>query len=244
MNPKSLLRTVRLQPHSSRWQLRQLALLLFPIVAVFSQTSRVPYAPGTDGPGPTFTNDTTGLSYPGSYSSIRNVDFRNFNFPASDRAPTPAGSFSLKNGHYKVDEGYVHFSMDLDSVHYLSASTPSKGDFALVLFSWFAAGGSSSQGGTAQVFTVSKAHLRSVQKIGWDTHFQAGQPTDSFDPGTSTLVIRSAHYIPGDAHCCVSAMDIVTFRWDGSRFIQSSIQTELSAYGKKQGKILPKTSPR
>ena len=211
---------------------------------MFSQTSLVPYAPGTDGPGPTFTNDATGLSYPGSYSSIRNVDFRNFTFPASDRAAIPAGSFPLKNGHYKVDEGYVHFSMDLDSVYYLSTSTSSEGGFALVLFSWFAAGGSSSQGGTAQVFTVSNAHLQSVQKIGWDTHFQAGQPTDSFDPSTKTLVIRSAHYIPGDAHCCVSAMDIVTFRWDGTRFVQTSIQTELSEYGKKQGKILPKVSPR
>ena len=223
---------------------RRLVLLLFLVAAAFGQTSRVPYAPGTDGPGPTFTNDTANLSCPGSYSSIRNVDFRNFTFPASDRAAIPAGSFSLKNGHYKVDEGGVHFSMDLDSVYYLGTSTSSKGGFALVLFSWFAAGGSSSQGGTAQVFTVSNAHLRSVQKIGWDTHFQAGQPTDSFDPSTKTLVIRSAHYIPGDAHCCVSAMDIVTFRWDGTRFVQSSIQTELSEYGKKQGKTLPKTPPR
>jgi len=218
--------------------------LLILVAAVFGQTSQVPYAPGTDGPGPTFTNETVNLSYPGSYSSIRNVDFRNFNFPILDQAGKPAGSFSLKDGHYKHGEPGDRFSMDLDSVYYLSTSTSSKGGFALVLFSWFAAGGSSSQGGTAQVFTVSNAHLQSMQKIGWDTHFQAGQPTDSFDPSTKTLVIRSAHYIPGDAHCCVSAMDIITFRWDGTRFVQSSIQTELSEYGKKQGKILPKISPR
>jgi len=222
----------------------RLVLLLILVAAVFGQTSQVPYAPGTDGPGPTFTNETVNLSYPGSYSSIRNVDFRNFNFPILDQAGKPAGSFSLKDGHYKHGEPGDRFSMDLDSVYYLSTSTSSKGGFALVLFSWFAAGGSSSQGGTAQVFTVSNAHLQSMQKIGWDTHFQAGQPTDSFDPSTKTLVIRSAHYIPGDAHCCVSAMDIITFRWDGTRFVQSSIQTELSEYGKKQGKILPKISPR
>jgi len=222
--------------------LRRLVPLLILVPAVFGQTSQVPYAPGTDGPGPTFTNDTASLSYPGSYSSIRKADFRNL--PILDPAGKPAAGISLKDGHYKRDELGDHFSMDLDSVHYLSTSTPSKGDFALVLYSWFAAGGSSDQGGTAQVFTVSAGHLRSVQEIGWDTHFQAGGPTDSFDPSTNTLLIRSAHYIPGDAHCCVSAMDIVTFRWDGNRFIQSSIQTELSAYGKKQGKILPKTSPR
>jgi hypothetical protein len=89
------------------------------------------------------------------------------------------------------------------------------------------------------VFTVSESRLRSVQMIGWDTHFQAGQPTDSFDPATNTLVIRSAHYIPGDAHCCVSAMDVVTFRWNGTRLVQTGIQTELSQYGKQEGKALP-----
>jgi hypothetical protein len=129
--------------------------------------------------------------------------------------------------------------MALDSIYYLNERPSSEGGSALALYSWFSAGGSSSQGGTAQVFTVSDGHLRSTQKIDWDTHFQAGQPTQSFDPSTNTLVIRSAHYIPGDAHCCVSAMDIVTFRWDGARFVQSGIQTELSEYGKTAGKRLP-----
>ncbi|MFY9723991.1 MAG: LppP/LprE family lipoprotein [Bryobacteraceae bacterium] len=219
----------------------QLALLFILVAAGFGQTSPVPYEPGS---GATFTSETVNLSYPGSYPSIRQVDFGNFNFPILDQAGKPAGSFSLKDGHYKHDEPGDRFSMDLDSVCYLSTSTSSKGGFALVLFSWFAAGGSSSQGGTAQVFTVSDTHLRSVQKIGWDTHFQAGQPTDSFDPSTNTLVVRSAHYLPGDAHCCVSAMDIVTFRWDGARFIQFGLRTELSEYGKKEGKILPKALPR
>jgi hypothetical protein len=72
-------------------------------------------------------------------------------------------------------------------------------------------GGSSSQGGMAKVFTMSGGRMRVVQEIDWDTYFDAGQPTHSFDPSTNTLVIRSAHYIPGDAHCCVSAMDAVTF---------------------------------
>jgi hypothetical protein len=112
-------------------------------------------------------------------------------------------------------------------------------DSAIVLYSWFAAGGSSSQGGIAEVFTVSGSHLRALQKIGWDTHFHAGEPTDSFDPKTKTLVIRSAHYMPGDANCCISAMDVVTFGWDGTRFVESGVQTELSEYGKSEGKVLP-----
>ena len=215
--------------------MRPLALLILVAVSAFSQKSQVPYASNSDGPGPTFTSENVSVSYPGSPSSIRKVDFRNIKIPFFDKR-----SFSLKNGHYKYDELGEHWSFDLDSVYYLSTSPSSKGSSALILYSWFAAAGSSSQGGTAVVYTVADSHLRSVQKIDWDTHFQAGQPTDSFDRTSNTLAIRSAHYIPGDAHCCVSAMDIVTFRWDGGRFVQSGIQTELSEYGKREGKTLPR----
>jgi hypothetical protein len=219
--------------------MRQLALLSVLTAIASGQTSQFPYAPQSDGPGPTFASQNVSLSYRGSYSSIRKVDFRNFRFRSYVQAGKPAVSFSLKNGHYKHDEPYDHSSIDLDSVYYLSTS-PSKGSSALVLYSWFSVGGSSSQGGTAEVFAVSDGHLRSVQRIDWDTHFQAGQPTDSFDPGTNTLVIRSAHYIPGDAHCCVSAMDVVTFQWNGTHFVQADLQTELSEYGRSQGKTLPR----
>ena len=219
--------------------MRQLAFLFLLVAAAFGQESRVSYAAGGDGPGPTFTVENASLSYPGSYSSIRKVDFRNFRVSFFGPAGKPVESFALKNGHYKHDEPANQLLIDLVSIYYFSTSRSSKGSSALVLYSWFSVGGSSSQGGTAQVFTVSDGQLRSVQKINWDTHFQAGQPTDSFDAGTRTLVIRSAHYIPGDAHCCVSAMDIVSFRWDGTRFVQTSIQTELSEYGKSEGKKLP-----
>lgn len=123
--------------------MRQLALLFLLTAAAFCQTSQVPYGLDTDGPGPTFTNDNTSLSYARSYSSIRKVDFRNIKIPFFDKA-----SFSLKNGHYKHDEPGEHWSIDLDSVYYLSTSSSSKGSSALVLYSWSAAGGSSSQGGS------------------------------------------------------------------------------------------------
>jgi len=214
--------------------MRQVPLFFLLVACAFSQKSQVPYAPNSDGPGPTFSSNNASLLYQGSYSSIRKVDFQNLRSPIFDDDGKPAGRISFKNGRFKSNDPSDHYSVKLDSVNYLGSLS------ALVRYSWFSAGGSSSQGETARVFTVSDGHLRSVQKIDWDTHFQAGQPTDSFDRNTNTLVIRSAHYIPGDAHCCVSAMDIVTFGWDGTRFVQSGIQTELSEYGKKEGKILPR----
>ena len=171
-------------------------VLIFSVFATEQgQTSPVSYAPDSDGPGPTFTCENVSFSLPRSYSSIRKVDFRNLRLPIFDAGGRPAGSVSFKNGRYKNSDPGDHYWEELNSIHYLPgpSSSPSKGGSALVLYSWFEGGGSSSQGGTAQLFTVSDGHLRSLQRIGWDTHFQAGQPTDSFDPRTNTLVIRSAH---------------------------------------------------
>ncbi len=205
--------------------MRPFALLFLLAAAAFGQASQVPYAPNSDGPGPTFTVENENRSCPGAYSSIRKVNFRKL------------------DGRQEKHEPDDHYSMKLDSIHYLDGAGSSQGQSALVLYSWFDGGGSSSQGRIAQVFTVLEGRLRSVQKIDWDTHFDTDQPTDFFNPRARTLVIRSAHYIPGDAHCCVSAMDVVTFRWDGARFVQSRIQTELSAYGRSEGKTLPQTLP-
>ncbi len=221
----------------------KLRLLPLVVVSVFAQTSYVPYAPNSDGPGPTFAIKRVRDCYPGSVSSMRTIDFRNFKFLNFGADGKPSGGYALKNGHFQRDAKFDHFSFDFDSIHYLPARTRSVASSALVV-SWSAVGGSSSQGGNAKVFNLSANRLCVVQEIDWDTHFQAGQPTDSFDPSTSTLVIRSAHYITGDAHCCVSAMDVVTLRWDGTQFAPAPIQTELSDYGKTQGKTLPRLAPR
>jgi len=211
----------------------QLALALMLLTATFGQTSSVPYDP-LNGER-TFTNKEVQVVYPGAYSSIRSVNFRNFKFHTSE-----FGVISLKNGRYKHDESLVHQAIALESTYYLGRRASSKDESVLALLSWFAVGGSSSQGGVAQVFTLSNDHLRMIQEMGWDTHFDAGQPTESFDSSTGTLLIRTAHYIPGDAHCCVSAMDVITLQWNGTHFVQTGLQTELSEYGKKEGKTLPR----
>jgi len=217
--------------------MRRLALFFpFLLPGLFGQTPAVPYDPIV---GPTFTNRQFRFQYPGSYPSLRNMNFRDFTFFQNfDAEGKPAGSVALKNGHFGHDEPGDRYLVDLESTYYLGSSAPLHQESALVLFSWFAAGGSSSQGGIAQVFTLSDGHLRVTQEMNWDTHFPTVQPTDSFDASTRTLLFRSAHYMPGDARCCVSAMDVVTLKWDGTRFVQTGLQTEPSEYGKGQGKKL------
>ena len=198
--------------------------------AAVAQTSKVPYDPGI---GPTFRVAKLAYSCGGTYASIRAIDFRNFSY-----AGTPVGAFKLRKGTYKHDALYDHQSAQYESVDYLPERAAGE-QTALVLLSWFAAGGSSSQGGIAQVFTHANRRLTVVQQIDWDAHFAEGKRTVSFNPATSTLIVRSAHYLPGDAHCCISAVDVVSFKWNGEQFAQIGLQTELSEYGKREHKSLP-----
>jgi len=223
----------------------KLWLLPFIIVSGFAQTSDVPYAPNSDGPGPTYTIERVRDCYSGAFSSIRAINFRDFHFLRFGKDGRPSGGATrLKNGHFQHDDKFDHYSIEFESIHYFPSADPSAGDSAVVVLSWFAAAGSSSQGGNAKVFNLTGNRLCLVQEIDWDTHFQSGRPADSFDPSTNTLVIRSAHYIPGDAHCCVSAMDVVTLRWDRTQFRPATVQTELSEYGKAERKTLPRVSPQ
>jgi hypothetical protein len=221
-------------------KMQLITLFLILLAGAFGQTAPVPYAQNS---GPTFTNDQASHPYPGSYPSIRKVDFRNLRFLTFDKDGKQSGDFTLRNGSYRHDEPQDYQSIDLNAVHYLGRSSSDDGASALVLLSYLASAGSSgaSKGGMAKVFTVENGHLRVVQEIDWDSHFEAGQPTESFDPSKKgTLVIRSAHYLPGDAPCCVSAMEVLMFRWDGTHFVQTGTRTELSEYGKKEGKTIPR----
>lgn len=194
---------------------------------LFGQLSPVAYS---DSIGPLFSSELASTLFPGNYASIRKVDFRNLSYPDVD--------IKLRDGHFQHDEPGDHQEVELGEIHYLKGRSSSSGQSALVLSSWIAAGGSSSQGAQARVFTVSGGRLSQVQVIAWDTH-SGVRPANSFDAKTNVLLIRSDHYIPGDAHCCISAVDAVTFHWNGTHFVQTDIRTELSDYGKREGKALP-----
>jgi hypothetical protein len=204
---------------------------------VRGDNSSVPYDQDY-GPGPSFHNLSTARTYSGSHRSIHEIDFRNLAFYVFDENGKSERRFMLENGKREIQSRTEIDTVILASLHYLPSSGEPKREYALVLFEWFAAAGSSGSTGIAQVFEVLDHRLRMVQQVDWDQHFDAGAPYESFNQETRTLVFRSAHYLPGDAHCCVSAMDVVTLHWDGTRFVQTAMSTELSEYGKSQGKTL------
>ena len=113
-------------------------------------------------------------------------------------------------------------------------------DSELIVQSTINMDGSSSTKLAGTVLALSKERLSEEQHLQWT--IVGRPPWYTFDAKTRKLTIRAAHYLEGDAHCCVSAVDIVTYRWDGTHFIEAEIRTELSEHGRAEGKTLPLAS--
>jgi hypothetical protein len=195
-----------------------LAVILFAFaVSGFAQfKSTVPYEPS-----PSFHSDEMNYAYPGKFSSLRNIDFRNFNIRQYEK------NVRLTAGKYEKRDRLGYESLEFDEVHYLLSDPSSNAEYVLLLLFHDAASGSSNQEAIAQVLELSNGRLRLVQEIEVDVHFGRPQPTHSFAEATGVLVMNSTHYRPGDAHCCISAMDALTFKWNGRRFVQTAIETKV-----------------
>lgn len=206
--------------------------VLFSLVVqlMLGQSSSIPYGDV----GPTFDDQFLSYTYNQHYASIHDIDFRNLTLRFFDKNGNPANSVRLEKGKYEHKEPLEFESIKFESIEYVSAAD------ALVVFSDFVAGGSGNGYGEAQLFSASHGRLRVEQDLHWDENLGTNGPSYSFDRSSKTLVIPTAHYLPGDAHCCVSAMDVITLRWEGRRFVQTDLKTELSDYGKTKGlKLAP-----
>ena len=143
----------------------------------------------------------------------------------------------FKNGSRKwKDKGEIN-EANLEEVDYLTRVGASEPEYALVVFHWISVAGDSDTDGFAQVFRLANHQLRVIQQLRWNEQFETKEKY-AFDAAARNLTVRSAHYLSGDAHCCVSAMDVFTLQWDGSAFVPASVKTELSDYGKREGKTL------
>ncbi len=166
-------------------------------------------------------------------TTIRRIDFRNARYEQGIR---------LKNGHWesKGRGGFGFGSVSLESVSYF-VSPSCMPECALVEYFEEAVGGSSNQFGVAKVYRVLFGKLELLQRISWDLHFGDWKSTRrmGFDAKKLEFTYPNAHYLDGDAHCCVSAVDVVTMRWDGKKFVRSALHTELTETGKEQGVKIP-----
>ncbi len=195
----------------------------FAAIALLAQSSRIPYE---EQMGPLYSISAVHFSQTSRANSIQDVDFRNMR----------VGGIRLKNGKYEHQARGGFESVALDTVYFPDGSS------AIALYLKVTGGGSTNNTSMVQVFRLSNGRLDTIQRITWDVDATRSEKSPKlyyFDASMRTLVVRSSHYIPGDAHCCISAVDVVTFAWKNGRLEQISVDTDLSEYGKSQGKKLP-----
>jgi len=156
----------------------------------------------------------------------------------------------LEEWRYQEDNGGGHYFEELDSIYYLSTPSSSK-DVAALFCTRGPPLRGAQQGGTASVFTVSGATCGLYRRsAGTNISMRASRRV--IRPSDEHACYSLGTLIPGMRIVCVSAMDVVTFRWDGRRFAQISLKTELSAYGREQEGccladsplIVPRSLPR
>jgi len=177
------------------------------------------------------------FTYPATYHSLRQVDFRNLPLHLVDVFAEPK-DLPLKHGKYELISQPLGSGFEvptLDSVRRLPSAAHSREEFSVAFYTDTYGGGSSNTDGIAQVFALADGQLKIVQQMTWDEHFSPpGNWYMRFSNGV--LTIRSARYLDGDVHCCISGMDVVTLKWSGSRFSQTRMVTERIKSSEKPAK--------
>lgn len=115
--------------------------------------------------------------------------------------------YTSRSGVYEgMTEARFKWRRALDNEHWLA------------LYGWTWASGSSNSSLLAQVMEPRGEKVFITQQIEANAH---GAGADvAFDPATKLLTVKAVGFTPSDAHCCPSFLGVVTFRWDGQRFVR------------------------
>jgi hypothetical protein len=143
-------------------------------------------------------------------NGVCGVDY--LNAPVFDGEDT----VSLRAGKY---EGHVQLGESSVEVKLLSCLDRGVAEHALLATDWVDCGASCNSHEIVQVFELRDGHPALVQQISFDSDAKGTGAT--FDDNSRTLTItgRSNEESP---HCCPKSLDVVTYRWAGQQFVQSS----------------------
>jgi len=145
-------------------------------------------------------------------SSVCGVDFRNIRIFDEGR-----GSAPLTDGKYER-EADSHEYVNLKDIVCFGHGEGA-GEHALITAEWTSCGGSCNSSGIVQVFELRGGHPVITQQIDYDSHAEGTGAKFDKDSLTLTITGRSDEESP---HCCPKSLDVVTYRWQGQQFVQSS----------------------
>jgi hypothetical protein len=169
--------------------------------------------------GPDYRITRPNFVYRGEFLQFRGFDYKNFVLHTFDKKNGHVVCGQLHEGKWEDrEENHAGLeSLTWEQAYPLSSGNPSI-QYVLAFFTYFGVGGSSESGGYVQVWRLQDKQLTIVQQIQFNTHFAGEREYFAFDKDRQSLTVRASHYMPGDAHCCISAFDELTFRWEDGLF--------------------------
>jgi hypothetical protein len=159
------------------------------------------------------------FTYRGEFSHSQDIDYENFVLHTFDKRNRHEVCGQLHNGLWEdrdKDLGGME-SLTWGHAYPLRSDSPAV-QYMQAYFTYFGVGGSSDSDGYAQVWRLQGKKLTVVQQIQFNTHFDGPRPVLIFKLPGEKLTVRASHYLPGDPHCCISAFDELTFRWEDGLF--------------------------
>jgi hypothetical protein len=142
------------------------------------------------------------------------VDFRNIRMFGENEEWTAR----FKNGKFKKEFRTGYYEASIEGVHCFRDPDKTKRR-AVVITHWIDCGGSCTKIGVVQVFAVRLGHPTINQQFSFDSHAVRTGAKFSEKTGILTIVGRSND---GSANCCPEFFDVVTYQWQGNKFVQQS----------------------
>jgi hypothetical protein len=174
-----------------------------------------PYGGEVSGPGYSILRPD--FTYNKEFASSAEIDFRNFVLHTFDEKGRHFICGQLKGGYWEARDRFGLETLRWRRSFPLSSESGLP-EYVLVVFDEWGASGSSDGDGYAQVWRLQDKKLTIVQQIQFNTHFGEEKPAFAFKKQFEMLTVRASHYLPGDSHCCISAVDDLTFRWEDGLF--------------------------
>jgi hypothetical protein len=147
-----------------------------------------------------------------SSNGVCGVDY--LNEPVSDGEETA----SLKAGKYEEPSENLGGESSVD-VKLLSCVDRGAAEHALLATNWLSCGASCNSHEIVQVLELRGGHPVVVQQINFDSDARGTGATFDDNSRILTITARSNEESP---HCCPKSLDVVTYRWEGQQFVQSS----------------------
>ena len=153
--------------------------------------------------------------YATTTESLRRLDFHNLQFRIFDEHGKSMLAARLRNGKYESKWTPENGSnwLRLDWVRFVDEES----HFAIASLSWVTTGGSSSDFGVVQVFTLREGHPVVVQQILFNTRGCGASSALTTHP--LLLTVKGVH---GWEHCCPKTIDVIKLNWAGGSFQRRS----------------------